>query len=156
MNPRSAPSSGKRVATNAVDCLRTDEKMASLMPNVMRLAAIRKDCAAILPKVFEVCAVQRFEAGSLVLSVPNAALVTRLKQQLPKLQEALCQSGWQISSIRLKVQMMRMPERSHIPQKTGVSPQGLEALSELVQTLKKTPQNAALELALQRMLQRHR
>ncbi len=144
-----------RAAENAVEALRADEKMARLMPNAMRLTELRKDCTTILPKVFEVCEVQRYESGQLILSVPNAALVTRLKQQVPKLQEALQQRGWQVEKVRLKVQMQQKPASKYVANKPPLPQPAKAALSELVGSLEKTSQNAALEEALQRMLKRH-
>ena len=144
------------MAENAVDALRADDKMARLMPNAMRLAELRRDCTAILPKVFEVCNVQRYESGQLILSVPNAALVTRLKQQVPKLQEALQQRGWQVEKVRLKVSMQRPDVSRQVVDKSPLPQPAKEALSDLAGSLEKTPQNAALEEALQRMLSRHR
>jgi len=38
--------------------------------------------------------------------VPNAALATRLRQMLPKLQEGLREKGWPVEGIRLKVQLL--------------------------------------------------
>ncbi|MBS1187486.1 MAG: hypothetical protein H6R04_1504 [Burkholderiaceae bacterium] len=130
--------------------------MAALMPAVMRMAAIQKDCAAVLPALFDKCAVQRFESGQLVLSTPNAAMATRLKQQLPKLQQALNQTGWQVSAIRTKVQVPENTVKFVPMEKPPVPPQGVDALSALAAELEKSSGNEALKAALARMVARHR
>ena len=156
MPQRTQNDSNYRAAFSAVDSLRTHEKMAALLPVVMRIAAIRKDCAAALPTMFEQCAVQRFESGVLILSVPNAAIAARLKQQLPKLQEALCQTGWQVSSIHLKVQVPEKIAHALPFVKSPVPPQGVTALTVLNDSLEASPRNEALKSAIDRIVRRHR
>ena len=77
------------------------------MPAVTRMAALQKDCAKLLPSMFEACDVLQYDADQLVLSTPNAALAAKLKQQLPKLQAHLVKSGWQVNVIRIKVQVAK-------------------------------------------------
>ncbi|MBS1171163.1 MAG: hypothetical protein H6R01_2081 [Burkholderiaceae bacterium] len=129
--------------------------MAALMPAVMRMASIQKDCAAVLPALFDKCAVQRFESGQLVLSAPNAALATRLKQQLPKLQQALNQAGWQVSAIRTKVQVPENKVKFVPREKPPVPPQAIAALAALGEALENSSSNESLKAALARMVARH-
>src|SRR5436309_10784769 len=74
-----------KTATGAVDLLRANDTMAALLPTVTRMIALQRDCAAVLPSMFASCDVLQFDAGQLLLSIPNAALAAKLKQQLPKL-----------------------------------------------------------------------
>jgi hypothetical protein len=148
--------SNKHAATSAVDSLRAHESMAALMPTVMRTAAIQKDCATTLSGMFATCAVLRFDSGQLVLSAPNAAMLARLKQQLPKLQDALCMSGWEVSAIRLKVQPAKYSADSCQIDKQKLAPCAVEALAALEQSLGKSPRNEALRIAIGAMVQRHR
>src|SRR4051794_24935645 len=90
----SFPASARGVA----DFLHSHEKMAAIVPAVSRLVALRKDCTAILPAVFEHCDVMQHESDQLVLGVPNAAFASRLKQQLPQLRSALLKRGWKIDT----------------------------------------------------------
>src|ERR1700712_4416779 len=83
-SPAATPPRGTR---GVLDFLRIDDRMASLMPAVTRMAALQKDCATLLPDMFSACAVLQFSSEQLVLAVPNAAIASRLKQKLPKLQE---------------------------------------------------------------------
>jgi hypothetical protein len=130
--------------------------MAALLPAVTRMAALQKDCASILPAMFAHCAVLQFEANQLVLSVPNAALATRLKQQSPKLQEQLLQRGWQVSAIRLKVQVSKIPAKSTTSTKPVLPPVAVFAFEELAEALDDSPRNQALKRAVQTMARHHR
>ena len=145
----------KNSVKGATDFLRAHDKMAALLPNITRMAALQKDCAATLPVMFEACSVLQFESGQLVLAIPNAALASKLKQQLPKLQDTLLKRGWQISAIRLKVQVTKSPEKSVTSKSLVLPGQALSALSMLGETLEDTPRNDALKTAIRAMVGRH-
>ncbi len=148
---------GSASTQGVTDFLRTNEKMASLLPAVRRIMSLQKECAQVLPALFEVCSVVQFEAGQLVLATPNAAIATKLKQQLPKLQDNLLKRGWQVNAIRIKVQLGKVAERQHQPKKQLVLPrQAISALAELKDSLESSKGNEALTAALGRMLDRHR
>lgn len=147
---------GASPAHGAVDFLRTHDRMATLLPAVTRLAELQKECSSLLPESFHVCTVVQFEAGCLVFSAPNAALAAKLKQRMPKLQEALSGRGWQVDVIRVKVSVSpsfavqpAIRKEKHLPRPA------MSALSELEQGLEASPRNAALKAAIQTMLQRH-
>ena len=145
-----------KTAKGAAEFLRSHDKMAALMPSITRMAALQKDCAAALPAMFTHCAVLQFEADQLVLSVPNAALAARLKQQCPKLQEQLLQRGWQVNAIRLKVQVSKMLVKSTASKQLVLPTQAVSAFAELNETLENSPRNEALKNALGALMQRRR
>jgi hypothetical protein len=138
------------------DFLRGHDKMASLLPSIMRMAALQRDCAAALPTMFSSCGVLQFDAAQLVLSTPNAALASKLKQQLPKLTAALQQRGWQVSAIRLKVQVGTPADNLRPNKKLSLPDQAISALAELETTLEPTPRNAGLLDAINRLVRRPR
>ena len=138
------------------DFLRDHDKMASLMPSITRMAALQRDCAAALPTMFMYCAVLQFEAGNLVLSVPNAALASKLKQQLPKLTAVLQQRGWQVSAIRLKVQVGASLDHAAPVKKLSLPDQAVSALAQLETKLEPTPRNADLLNAISKLVNRPR
>ena len=143
-------------ATGAADFLRKHDKLAALLPSVMRMARLQTDCAAALPSMFGQCSVLQFESEQLVLATPNAALASKLKQQLPKLQETLQRQGWQVSAIRLKVQV-GMPAGSAAPAKQLRLPDpAIAALARLQLSLETSPRNAALLAALNALVKRPR
>lgn len=155
MQQRTPNRSRNKAAISVVDSLRAHEKMAALMPVVMRMTAIRRDCAAVLPTFFEHCSVQKFEAGQLLLAAPNAAIATKIRQQLPKLQDALCQAGWQVSAIRLKVQVLQYSGGVPVRSKPPLPAQAVEAFAALRDSLDGATENQALKAAVSRMVRRH-
>jgi hypothetical protein len=142
--------------TGAAEFLRSNDKMAALLPTVTRMLALQKDCTALLPAMFETCTVLQLENGQLTVAAPNAALATRLKQQVSKLQEGLLKRGWQVSAIRLKVQMTKILEKVVPPKQLTLPVQAVSALAELDKALDNSPHNAALKAALEAMIKRHR
>jgi hypothetical protein len=128
--------------------------LAALMPTVNRLVALQKDCATILPAMFNNCDILLYEAGQLVLATPNAAMAAKLKQQLPKLQAELEKRGWQISAIRLKVQVTKsLPPVVHM-RALELPDRAVTAFDELSKTLPPSPQNEKLIAALRSMVRR--
>lgn len=144
------------IPAGASDYLRGDGPMAALMPTVNRLAKLEKDCASALPAMFKQCDILQFEAGQLVLATPNAALAAKLKQQLPQLQAALLGRGWQISAIKLKVQVTRSLAPIVHTHALALPDQAMAALTELGDALPASPANAALIAALRLLVRHHK
>ncbi len=144
-----------QTAKGAADFLQAHDKMSSLLPALTRLAALQKDCAALLSSAVEVCAVLHFDAGQLILAAPNSALATRLKQQLPKLQEGLLKRGWQVSAIRIKLQVTPPANKAPLSKQLTLPNQALASLSALGDILEDSPRNQALRTAILTMVQRH-
>lgn len=138
------------------DFLRGHDKMATLLPSLTRMAALQRDCAAALPTMFSTCAILQFENEQLVLAVPNASLASKLKQQLPKLTATLLQQGWQVSAIRLKVQVGASLETATQAKQLRLSDQAISALALLETTLDKSTRNAGLLDAISRLVTRPR
>lgn len=97
----------------------------------------------------------RFDEDQLVIGAPNAALATKLKQQLPKLQENLLQRGWQVNAIRIKVQVRKIDEKAIRTKEIALTNKALSAFETLRDSLDKAPGNQALTEALSNMLKRH-
>jgi hypothetical protein len=145
----------KQNSKGAVDFLRNNDRLASLLPTVTRINALQNACAAILPAMFPMCAVLHADSEQLVIAVPNAAVASKLKNQLPKLQENLLKRGWQVNSIRLKVQVIIPIDKTERPKQIALSNQAMSAFADLEKTLEDTPANSALKAALGAMLARH-
>lgn len=141
--------------TAVTDFLRLHDKMATLLPAITRLAALQKECSAILPALFDACSVVQFEASQLTVGTPNAALATKLKQQLPKLQEGLMQRGWQVNAIRIKVQVSKIAVKTSKPKQLALPSQAKSAFASLTNSLEDSPGNQALKDALRTLLKRH-
>ncbi|ELX12750.1 hypothetical protein Jab_1c13650 [Janthinobacterium sp. HH01] len=146
----------RRTPIGATDFLRRDDKMAALLPAIERMASLQKDCAAALPAMFKYCEILAFEDGQLTLSLPNAALAAKLKQQLPKLQDTLARRGWQVHGVKLKVQMSKPAEIKEQMRALSLTEAAVTAFDELGDALENTPQNATLIAALKAMVAKRR
>lgn len=145
-----------RGTQGVADFLRAHDRMAALLPVAERLATLERDCATLLPTVFASCRVLHLNDGQLLLTVPNAALAAKLKQQLPKLQDGLAKRGWQVNAIRLKVQASKIFENAKPAKQLVMPEQATQAFSDLDRALEKSSGNEALKAALHTLLQRHR
>ena len=79
----------KHAPLEATDFLRGNARLAALLPAVQRMAKLQQDCWEVLPTAFKSCEVFAFDGGELTLAVPNTAVAAKLKQQVPKMLEAL-------------------------------------------------------------------
>lgn len=154
--PYKQGSSRQKPVKGAAEFLRSHDKLAALLPAAARMASLQKDCATVLPAMFAQCGILQFDAGLLVLGVPNTAIAARLKQQLPKLQDQLQHRGWQVNAIRLKVQVTQSIDKSRISVKNPLSEQALSAFDTLQRELEDTPRNQTLKDALARLLRHQR
>lgn len=150
-------SSQASAAKGVRELLQHHNGIAALLPAAERLAALRRDCAAALPAMFDACSLLQFMSGQLTLSAPNAALAAKLKQHVPRLQDFLVARGWQVSAIRIKVQVIRQVPTAAAPLKRLAMPaSAIAAFSELESGLSDGRQETALQSAVRRMLERHR
>ena len=142
-------------AREAMDFLQSAEKLGALLPTASRLAQLQQACARLQPQAFAACHVVTLDHGQLHIAVPNAALATRLRQQLPRLVAGLRDSGWSVDDIRLKVQVM--PERLPVPPAPAKRPlpaSALNSFADLESSLDSDPRNEALRDALRQLLAR--
>lgn len=146
----------RRAPVEATDFLRRNDKMAALLPAIERMARLQKDCAECLPAMFRYCEILAFEDGQLLLSLPTTALAAKLKQQLPKLQDTLGQRGWQVSHVRLKVQMTKPAEIKEKMRALELPGAAVEAFDQLGDALEASPQNSPLINAVKAMVARRR
>ena len=149
---------GKKLVGSAgvASYLQHSDKIAPLLPTIKRNALLQKECQQFLPTMFQRCEVLQLAEDCLTLATPNAAIASKLKQNLPKLQLHLQQQGWQVSAIRVKVQVR--PQNPYVPEKKQLflSQNAILAFSRLEDSLEKTGQNQELLAALERLIQRHR
>jgi hypothetical protein len=148
---------GKKLfaASGVASFLASNDKISPLLPTIRRNTSLQKECGTILSAIFDSCEVLQLADEQLTLSTPNAALASKLKQQLPKLQSQLQQRGWQINAIRIKVQVKKTVEKPLPVKQLVLSNPALRAFSELENNLEEIPQNDALKAALHRLVTRH-
>ncbi|SFD62353.1 DciA family protein [Massilia yuzhufengensis] len=146
----------RQTSVIATDFLRKNDRMASLLPAAMRMARLQSDCAAILPILAGNTDVISFQDGALVLAVPSSAVAARMKQMAPKLQAALLERGWQVESVKLKVQVARaMPAKPEM-RTLELPPTAVQAFEELAESLDDSKQNKELVAALRRLAEKRR
>lgn len=141
--------------TLAVNTLLRTE-IAHLWPTIANSTACQQACAAALPQLFLYCQVMHLEADQLTIAAPNSALASKLKQHLPKLQDALQKAGWQINAIRIKVQVNPIPMETQTEKQCQLPGQALQAFGELERKLAGAKGNDALVDALRTLIARAR
>jgi hypothetical protein len=146
----------RNTSIGATEFLRANERMASLLPTALRMASLQKDIAAALPAMFDNCDVLSFQDGALVLATPSSAIAAKLKQQAPKLQADLTRRGWQVTSVKLKVQVTRALPPTFEARVLALPEMAVSAFEELGSSLPDNPQNARLIAAIKSMAARRR
>lgn len=130
-------------------------EIAHLWPTLSNITALQKECAIALPQLFLYCQVLQVQNEQLVLAAPNAALATKLKQQLPKLLLSLQKAGWQINAIRIKVQANQALHIEPAEKQCQFTDSALSAFSTLEQNLTGSKHNTELLGALRTLLNRY-
>jgi len=148
----------RRTAFDATDFLRSNDRLASLLPSAMRIGKLQRDVRLVLPPMYGGCDVLSFQEGALTLAVPSSAVAAKLKQQLPKLQAGLQKKGWQVETLRIKIRMGgAVPVREEPkPSSLQLPPTAVQAFEELGHSLPETAQNASLIKAIQRLAERRK
>jgi hypothetical protein len=146
----------RKTSFDVTDFLRANDRMASLLPTALRMADLQRDVGIALPAIAGNCDVLSFQDGLLILAVPSSAVAARLKQNLPKLQSTLSARGWQVTTLRLKVQVTRAMPPQVETRVLELPPTAVDAFEELGESLPDTPQNAALVAAVKRLAAKRR
>lgn len=149
----------RRTSIEATDFLRRNDRLASLLPAATRMAGLQKDVKVILPPMYAGCDVLSLQEGVLTLAVPSSAVAAKLKQQAPKLQATLQKKGWQVESVRIKIQVGRalpVQEAGLKPSTLELPPTAVQAFEELGEALPASPQNAQLIAAIRRLAERRK
>lgn len=146
----------RKTSFDVTDFLRANDRMASLLPTALRMADLQRDVGIALPAIGDNCDVLSFQDGLLILAVPSSAVAARLKQNLPKLQSTLSARGWQVTTLRLKVQVTRAMPPQVETRVLELPPTAVDAFEELGDSLPDTPQNAALVAAVKRLAAKRR
>lgn len=146
----------RQTSFGATDFLKSNDRMAALLPAALRMGRLQQDVARALPAMFADCAVLSFEGGVLVLAMPNAALAARLKQQVQTLTSKLQLRGWDVTTIKAKVQVVRAVDIPVEKRVLALPETAVDAFENLGKTLEPTPQNAGLIAALNSLAAKRR
>ena len=144
-------------AKDAFEFLQSHEGLASLLPAAAKMGRLPAEAEQLAP-LFAHCSALQIRDGQLQVAVPNAALATRIKQVLPKLQEGLRQKGWPLEGIKLKVQPVAndlMPKAQKKPNQD--LPRGaVSSFAELEHALEHSTRNEPLLDALRKLIARRK
>jgi hypothetical protein len=148
----------RKTAFGATDFLRSNDKLAALLPTAMRVGNLQKDVRTILPPMYAHCEVLSLQEGTLTLAVPSSAVAAKLKQQVPKLQTGLQKKGWQVGAVRIKIQVGRALPAQDEPKRSSLvlPPTAVDAFEALGNALPASKQNAPLIAALKRLAEKRR
>ncbi len=137
-----------------IDFLRRHDGAAALLPAALRNLRLGQDTLALMPAVLrETCEVAGCDDGVLILRVSSAGAAAKLRQTLPRLRDGLLDRGWQVSSIRVRVQPRRTdadPARGKQKKDAAIPSEGLAAFADLRNTLVDSPLKAAVERLIRR------
>ena len=137
-----------------IDFLRRHDGAAALLPAALRNLRLGQDTLALMPAVLrETCEVAGCDDGVLILRVSSAGAAAKLRQTVPRLRDGLLDRGWQVSSIRIRVQPRAPdapPGRSTKKNEASISTEGLAAFAELRNALADSPLKAAVSRLIRR------
>jgi len=148
----------RKTAFGAADFLRSNDKLAALLPAAMRAGNLQKDVRLILPPMYAHCEVLSLQEGILSLAVPSSAVAAKLKQQVPKLQASLQKKGWNVEGVRIKIQVGRALPAPEAARRSSLvlPPTAVDAFEELGNTLPESKQNAPLIAAIKRLAEKRK
>ena len=93
------------------DCFADNPVWGQLLPTLERLARLQNDLSACLPETIKRrVKVVSLSEDALSVAVGSAALATKLRQTVPRIEAGLAARGWKVNAIQIRVQ----PEISSI------------------------------------------
>ena len=86
--------------------LNSSNSLRQLADEARRIAELQQVFLKIAPRpLSQACCVKQLRAGTLVLLAENAAIAAKIKQLFPRLLTFYQKLGWQVTSIRIEVQV---------------------------------------------------
>jgi len=119
-------------------------ELQSLNREIRQLIALQSLLAEVLPGNLATSAsVASMKAGEMILFADNGAVAAKLRQLAPRILSFLCQRGYEITAIRLQVQVSI--RHNPLPQKQiSLSSDARNAIKLLSERLEASPLKAAL------------
>jgi hypothetical protein len=126
--------------------LNSSSSLRSLAHAARRIAQLQQVFLKNAPQpLTQACCVKQLRAGTLVLLAENAAIAAKLKQLAPRLLTAYEKQGFEITSIRVEVQVKEAasnPDPKRVPKQ--LSSESIENLEKLAAGLEDSPLKQAL------------
>jgi hypothetical protein len=140
---------------SAVDFLRDNAGISTMLSATAHNLELRVQCVAALPSMFSNCEVLQYKNESLTLSISNAALASKLRQQLPRLRNKLLAKNWKISAVQVRVQVQQQSKKAPTISQRKLPSIAFSAFSSLVQGLEPSTSNETLKNAILKMIEHH-
>jgi hypothetical protein len=136
-------------ARSIIECCAEDPVWSRLLPGVERLSRLQTDLLACLPESLRRgIRAASFVDDALTIGTTSAALATKLRQTLPRIQSGLEGRGWKVSAIHLRVQpddfLYKSNSYKKEPKQAVVSSQAKGSLTDLALSLEEGPLQAAV------------
>jgi hypothetical protein len=126
--------------------LNSSNSLRQLADEARRIAELQQVFLKIAPQpLTQACCVRQLRAGTLLLLAENAAIAAKAKQLIPRLLTSYQKLGWQVTSIKVEVQVsetMQPPSAGRA--RTRLSIETIENLERLAAGLEDSPLKQAL------------
>lgn len=135
--------------------LNGDAKMDRLFRIANKYAAIKADCTKLMPQWFNQCSILNFENGVLSIGVPNQSMMARVKLNSSLLMQGLAIRGWDVSKLRFKVVLDRIPNNERPPaREKHLSEKARASFEALYRNLDENGAQSTLKDAVKNLLKR--
>jgi len=126
--------------------LNSSNSLRQLADEARRIAELQQVFLKIAPQpLTQACCVKQLRAGTLVLLAENAAIAAKAKQLIPRLLTLYQKLGWQVTAIRVEVQVKETaPPSVAGPARTRLSIETIDNLERLAAGLEDSPLKQAL------------
>ncbi len=148
--------SGRNVSPTAIDWLTNDPHGGNVLATAQWLLQLENAAKKALPPALaSSCRVARVEGGQLTLAVPSAAHASKLRQIAPRIVQTLCDTGWNLNEISIKVQAGLASNATPATRPKDINPlddNAVAAFENLYENIRPGP----LADALARLISRHK
>ena len=134
--------------------LKSSDSLRSLTQAAQRNAELHRVLVNVAPPALtQACCVKQLRDGTLTLLAENAAIAAKLKQLAARLLATYQKQRWQITSIRIEVQVREAPPAPTA--RAGIRALSIETIENL-ENLSEQLEDSPLKAALARMAVRQR
>lgn len=142
--------------SSPTDYLNSQAHMAQLFKTAQQYDAILTDCKRLMPPWFGQCRILHLDNGILSIGVPNQTLAARVRQNTGLLLQGIRNRGWEISQIRLRVNLGQKPveNRKSPVQPKRFSKTAKASFEALYRKLEDNGSRSGLRDTLKRLLNR--
>src|SRR3972149_6075049 len=113
--------------------LNSSNSLRQLADEARRIAELQQVFLEIAPQpLTQACCVKQLRAGTLLLMAENAAIAAKVKQVFPRVLAFYQKLGWEVTSIRVEVQVTETAPRPGAgPTRTRLSIETIDNLERL-------------------------